>query len=1013
MRFLRKTAAFVAAAVLISGFGGIYADELDISNPADRELLEQQAKEQEEALQKEKENVSKKTVERIETKKYITALNEVMNADDSAIQLVLNKLGALKIFAAAEDFSEDGLCSRGLFCDMLAKISNGGEELAKEGTEFNFKDVPEGHQYYDAISYMQNRHYVLGYEDGKFLPDDAISYKDALILVIKLLGYNPYAEYMGGPYDGYMNIAMRLGLSGDAKHNENGELTLGGAVMLVNKALETKTAKLDYITEESQVYEPTEDTLLYRDFKLTYVSGVVTGNSRTALESKKSFGDKNVIQIDGKVIDFDETDLNADSYLGLYCEALYDADTLKGRYISLCRNSNDILRLTADKIYGYNSAERTVLYETESGKTKEQKIPRNIDIIFNGTAVEGAINDEMFTPDIGELAFIDNDIDGVYDCLIIDSFSVYISAYTGAKVNDIISDKNGLQPNIITECAEQLEIYRNDSPASVTELVENDVLLVESDKYSFEKKGGYSYVKIDADNSSYYRIVAVNDVISEKVKKIDGLDVELEKFKTRISRQYEIARITGKNSLAISEIDSGVSGNFGLDAYGNIVYFNKMESGALKYGYLISAGAPKKGNFGDELKVKIFSEDSEMVQTKFASKVKLHNKWSGGELNTSTYFPKTVAAAALMNVPEFAAGGKAVPQLVKFGLNSNGEVRELYLSAMATKDYQRMVPPQSDENILECVANYSDGTYCNFVGGITMGFDFTFGFGVHTMVFQVPQITEGAADSSYKVLSYVPYGNNKRVDDAMLYDVESNGCIRAMVQKIKPVDALTGAAMTGVVIYKTLLITEVDKNFDPETREYNTSISGFLREHIGTSSHVTYTFSDQELQSQMNSKNTNEELFRPDTSTVAAADLQAGDFIEISLDTNGNINGFKVLWKDIADKKKEPQKGEWLWDTGKWTINSNGCGQLPFELQNAATFGGRVVYCRDGIAFVDTGRDDGRYRKITNGTYSPNVLYDMQTKKSSVITIDEVREGDYIYWNTKAQAIMCFGVIRR
>ena len=163
----------------------------------------------------------------------------------------------------------------------------------------------------------------------------------------------------------------------------------------------------------------------------------------------------------------------------------------------------------------------------------------------------------------------------------------------------------------------------------------------------------------------------------------------------------------------------------------------------------------------------------------------------------------------------------------------------------------------------------------------------------------------------------------------------------------------------------------------------------------------------------MNSKNTNEELFRPDTSTVAAADLQAGDFIEISLDTNGNINGFKVLWKDIADKKKEPQKGEWLWDTGKWTINSNGCGQLPFEIKNAATFGGRVFNIRDGISFVDTGRDDGRYRKITNGTYSPNVLYDMQTKKSSVITIDEVREGDYIYWNTKAQAIMCFGVIRR
>ena len=141
--------------------------------------------------------------------------------------------------------------------------------------------------------------------------------------------------------------------------------------------------------------------------------------------------------------------------------------------------------------------------------------------------------------------------------------------------------------------------------------------------------------------------------------------------------------------------------------------------------------------------------------------------------------------------------------------------------------------------------------------------------------------------------------------------------------------------------------------------------------------------------------------------------MQEGDIIEYVLDANGNIGGFKVLWKDIADKNKEPQKGEWVWNTGNWTVNKNGVGQLALDLQNSATYGGRVEFIQGGVIYVDTGRDDGRFRKVTGGGYSADTLYDIQTKEHKVVDTSEVREGDYIYWSVRAQAIICYSVIRR
>ena len=117
MKLFKKTVAVLTAAMLlINGFAGVLAEEqqeLDWTNPVDREILEQQQKEQEEAQQKaqEGEQKVKSTVSKIERKKYITALDEVANKNLSKTEVALERLKALNIVDLQAELAADALCT--------------------------------------------------------------------------------------------------------------------------------------------------------------------------------------------------------------------------------------------------------------------------------------------------------------------------------------------------------------------------------------------------------------------------------------------------------------------------------------------------------------------------------------------------------------------------------------------------------------------------------------------------------------------------------------------------------------------------------------------------------------------------------------------------------------------------------------------------------------------------------------------------------------------------------------
>ncbi len=71
----------------------------------------------------------------------------------------------------------------------------------------------EGVSFTDTKSeYVEAAHkagIVIGYGNGEFHPDDAVTYEEAVIMLIRALGYEPMARHVGG----YIRNAGKIGLS--------------------------------------------------------------------------------------------------------------------------------------------------------------------------------------------------------------------------------------------------------------------------------------------------------------------------------------------------------------------------------------------------------------------------------------------------------------------------------------------------------------------------------------------------------------------------------------------------------------------------------------------------------------------------------------------------------------------------------------------------------------------------------------------------------------------------------
>ena len=159
---------------------------------------------------------------------------------ENAVTL-LEELGAIP---QGSSYTFDSEITKGQFVDILAKIIPVSEGAA----EPIFADVPATHANFKVIQGFAEAGYIDGYA-GSFEPDRAITYNEALYILMNAMGYGDFMNLVAAYPAGGWQLADQL----EIKMKNKGAIA-GDIFYLVYQALSTDMLAIDGMKQGSFVF---------------------------------------------------------------------------------------------------------------------------------------------------------------------------------------------------------------------------------------------------------------------------------------------------------------------------------------------------------------------------------------------------------------------------------------------------------------------------------------------------------------------------------------------------------------------------------------------------------------------------------------------------------------------------------------------------------------------------------------------------------------------------------------
>ena len=368
-------------------------------------------------------------------------------------------------------------------------------------------------------------------------------------------------------------------------------------------------------------------------------------------------------------------------------------------------------------------------------------------------------------------------------------------------------------------------------------------------------------------------------------------------------------------------------------------------------------------------------------------KVKVYKKWDeNAKLTDTTYYGKRITAENLANIN----GGTFYRQMVKYNLNKDGKLNEIYLadttnttSVIGKKDLSFYV---ADNVFMKAYTSVGGVTYAGYQLGSWYEYKNNF-----TVYFKIPKSSSGE-DYEYSTSKTQLFNVNSDLD---YYDVNEAGEVGCAVKYVE------GASKTGTNSGKAtpLIITqELEAYWDEKTEEVKYRIevlqlvSGGKRD-----SAASLTFADPEMTSFSIGESGGNG--RSENSNIPVSQLKKGDILYAYIDEDTNtINGFMLVEKNLGMRGADgnPESASFI-----VTLDQGGCSLTRTE---AITFvrgfyvKGKVVKAVDNYKFYV---DDGTmYRRHDIKAYYFNrdlvAIYDVEKKTIEQANSSDIREGDYV-----------------
>lgn len=617
---------------------------------------------------------------------------ESTNSYYKAIQ-VLSGLGIAKGDEAG-NFNPTADVKRSEMVTFICRAM-GEEDIANGAAGANFTDVAANHWAAGYIAWGVNRGIINGMGDGTFAPDAPVKYQDAVVMIMRALGYDRIAQRAenGGYPTGYLKVASQRGVLNGAGYDSTKAATREIIAQLINNALtapivEVSTYGLNPEDDRYIIHEANADgyglkCLLSTTNKIYRVRATVTDSFLVNPDLIKEDGKLAGISID-KGLDY-PLDIIADVMDGELIDEIYVGESALNKaavgevvelYIAEDEDLNNWVALAATG--SKSTVTTTVKYvaeiEEEDGdyvltykENLEDSIKKAKEIDVDGDAtiyVNNKIREDLAAADLAD--FIDvaatwtlvrpkseSKVQGVF--LTVYEYEV-VKEVSAAKARIYYKDGGSLKldPEVRDNEKFFYSIYDAEGKAIALEDIKADDVL------NILVPGGEDSVN-EADSLTIY--------VSSKT--VEGtVDEEGDDNTFVIEGEEYVSILADEDAL-----EAGEAGKFYISIDGKVIA--KDSSVDINKNFAVISFAEEEIKMGKStFTVDLLTKDGAIETYTLASKVKIFDadEEEGANYSSTT---STTLADKFDAIVELCAEEDALARLITFKANADGKISEI------------------------------------------------------------------------------------------------------------------------------------------------------------------------------------------------------------------------------------------------------------------------------------------------------------------------------------------------
>lgn len=469
-----------------------------------------------------------------------------------------------------EGTEAEEMVTREKLADMVARTL----QLEHVGnTAAYFQDVDVSSVYYDSIGVAAALGIMQGDETGLFRPKDAVSYQEAVKVLVCILGYDAMARSKGGYPMGYLAVGGEIGLLGGGGSTQS--FNAQNLYQMFYNALDIPIM-VPIIGEGG--YEIDKDETLRQqlsnrsDGTLHKGSGIVEANYYYYINQPVASIEEDQVMIEGRLYYVGTT--GAANFVGQEVE-FYAKEDDNGVFtlISLkAARGTNVMRITDEMFGGMDGT--TLYYYAQSGSREKLTIANDFVYLYNQVRQMEAVHNNIDLLS-GTLILIDNDGNQTYDVVMREE-------YETVRVDSVINGRMYFQDNKTVAGQTSLFIDKEDldktyllydaqgTPMEAEEIQEDMILSVMSNAYG-----------------TFFRIIASEKTIEGTVETIRSEEpLELVIDGTVYQAVYGV----------VPDVDVGDSVKVFLNERGQIADVD-IQTGANLYGYVVEVG--RAGGMGN------------------------------------------------------------------------------------------------------------------------------------------------------------------------------------------------------------------------------------------------------------------------------------------------------------------------------------------------------------------------------------------------------------------------------